>query len=166
MDAGRFFSVFKTAGKGLAAQRRQISVASENIANAHTTSRLNGVGPYKPKTVINSMGGSGRFERALKDSLLQMRTSQSTHLPEPQSEQKRLAGGENLGPITEVQEQEKFRFEYDPEHPDADENGMVRYPDVDMVEEMTRMVSANRLYEANLSVIEAEKQILKRSFEI
>jgi len=56
--------------------------------------------------------------------------------------------------------------EYDPEHPDANEQGMVKYPDVDLVEEMTRMVSANRLYEANLSVIEAEKEIIKRSFEI
>jgi flagellar basal-body rod protein FlgC len=43
---------------------------------------------------------------------------------------------------------------------------MVKYPDVDMVQEMTRMVSANRLYEANLSVVQAEKSIIKSSFEI
>jgi len=72
----------------------------------------------------------------------------------------------NLGPGLEVVEQDKFRYEYDPNHPDADENGMVRYPDVDLIREMTQMVSANRLYEANLSSIEAEKQIIKRAFEI
>ena len=66
----------------------------------------------------------------------------------------------------EVVEQEKFKYEYDPNHPHADENGMVKYPDVDMVKEMAEMVSANRLYEANLSSIEAEKELLKRSLEI
>ena len=76
----------------------------------------------------------------------------------------RKRGG--LGPAFEVVEQEKFRYEYDPNHPDANENGMVRYPDIDMVKEMAVMVSANRLYEANLSSIEAEKEILKKSLEI
>ena len=66
----------------------------------------------------------------------------------------------------EIVETAKYRYEYEPNHPDADENGMVQYPDVDMVGEMAAMVSANRLYEANLSVIEAAKQIMKRSLEI
>jgi len=74
--------------------------------------------------------------------------------------------GGGIGPEFEVTEQESYRYEFDPEHPDADENGMVRYPDVDLVREMTQLVSANRLYEANLSAVEAEKQIIKRSFEI
>jgi flagellar basal-body rod protein FlgC len=75
-------------------------------------------------------------------------------------------GSGGIGPEFEVVEQEKYRYEFDPNHPDADENGMVRYPDVDLVREMTQLVSANRLYEANLSAVEAEKQIIKRSFEI
>lgn len=71
-----------------------------------------------------------------------------------------------LGPDFRVTDEDKFRTEYDPNHPDADENGMVRYPDIDMIREMTRMMSATRLYEANLSAIEAEKEIIKRSLEI
>ena len=67
----------------------------------------------------------------------------------------------NLGPTSEIVETAKYRYEYDPSHPDADENGMVQYPDVD-IREMASMVSANRLYEANLSVIEAAKQIMKK----
>lgn len=164
MEVNRFFSVFKTAGRGLAAQRRQISIAAENIANANTT-RTAGGGPYRPKTLQLSVGDRGRFEQALEESLLQMNTTQSGHMAEP-SPVDSGAGTEDLGPRAQVVEQERYRYEYDPDHPDADENGMVRYPDVDMVEEMTRMVSANRLYEANLSVIEAEKEIIKRSFEI
>lgn len=164
MEIDRFFSVFKTAGRGLAAQRERISVASENIANANTTRTADG-GPYRPKTLRLSAGEGRRFERTLEESLLQMNTTQVEHMAEP-GQPEGEGGTEDLGPRAEVVEQERYRFEYDPDHPDADENGMVRYPDVNMVEEMTRMVSANRLYEANLSVIEAEKEIIKRSFEI
>ncbi|MDZ7772872.1 MAG: flagellar basal body rod protein FlgC [Balneolaceae bacterium] len=164
MEVDRFFSVFKTAGRGLAAQRKQISIASENIANANTTRTPDG-GPYRPKSLSLSVGNRNDFDHALENSLLQMGTTRAQHLAEPTTMD---AGGgtQDLGPEAQVVEQERFRYEYDPDHPDADENGMVTYPDVNMVEEMTRMVSANRLYEANLSVIEAEKQIIKRSFEI
>lgn len=165
MNIERFFSVFKTAGRGLAAQRRQISIASENIANANTTRRLDGRGPYRPKQLSASVGNESRFQQTLKNSLMQMNTTGESHMAEPGTRQRR-GGIADLGPRTEVVEREKYRFEYDPEHPDADSNGMVKYPDVDMVEEMTRMVSANRLYEANISVIEAGKSIIKSSFEI
>lgn len=164
MEVDRFFSVFKTAGRGLAAQRQQISIAAENIANANTTRTADG-GPYRPKSLHLTVGNRTDFDNALENSLLQMSTSRAEHLAEP-TPLDANGGTQDLGPEAQVVEQERFRYEYDPDHPDADENGMVTYPDVNMVEEMTRMVSANRLYEANLSVIEAEKQIIKRSFEI
>ena len=165
MNIDRFFSVFKTAGRGLSLQRQNISVAAENIANAQTTRGLDGLGPYKPKRVQASTSGQRNFGLALQNSVTEMRTSNSLHRSAPSFETN-TGGTADLGPRSEVVEQENYRFEYDPDHPDADENGMVKYPDVDMVEEMTQMVSANRLYEANLSVVEAEKQIIKRSFEI
>lgn len=165
MDVDRFFSVFKTAGRGLSVQRQNIEIAAENIANAGTTRRAGGVGPYRPKMLHTSVGSRARFDRALKDSILDMQTTDANHRSAPSVEQDSLSN-RGLGPEAEIRELEKYRFEYDPHHPDADENGMVKYPDIDMVEEMTRMVSANRLYEANLSVIEAEKEIIKRSLEI
>lgn len=148
----------------MAAQREQISVASENIANANTTKGLDGRGPYRPKTVTASTGNDGEFMQALSDSLLQLHTSNRSHRAEPSNQNQ--TGIADLGPRTEITEREQFRFEYDPDHPDADANGMVMYPDVDLIEEMTRMVNANRLYEANLSVIEAEKTNIKHAFEI
>lgn len=164
MELDRFFSVFKISGRALSVQRRNVEIAAENIANANTTRRLDGRGPYRPKTMVATAGGP-RFDRALLDSLMQMQTNDEKHLAAPQTGQNVSDTGE-LGPQGEAVELDKFRYEYDPEHPDANEQGMVKYPDVDLVEEMTRMVSANRLYEANLSVIEAEKEIIKRSFEI
>lgn len=165
MNIDRFFSVFKTAGRGLAVQREQISVASKNIANANTTKQLNGNGSYRPKTLVTSTGSNGRFFKALESSLLQMDRSNTAHVSEPSTRSQEMLNAD-LGPRIQIEEQEQFRFEYDPEHPDADENGMVKYPDIDLIEEMTRMVNANRLYEANLSVIEAEKTNIKHAFEI
>lgn len=164
MDINRFFSVFKISGKGLSVQRRNIEIASENIANANTTRRPDGYGPYRPKSMVTTAGGP-EFDRALQDSLIQMHTRGDQHRAAPESGQNLTTMAE-LGPEGKVVELEKFRYEYDPDHPDANEEGMVKYPDVDLVEEMTRIVSANRLYEANLSAIEAEKEIIKRSFEI
>lgn len=165
MSPDRFFSVFKTAARGLSVQRRQISLASQNIANAYTTRRTDGPGPYRPKTLQVSVDGDQRFQQTLQDTLVEMQTTNGNHIAEPQTH--RVGGGPaDLGPRADVVEQQKFRYEYDPDHPDADSNGMVKYPDVDMVQEMTRMVSANRLYEANLSVIQAEKSIIKNAFKI
>ncbi len=164
MEIGRFFSVFKTASRGLAVQRERIAVASENIANAYTSKGPDGINPYKPKTLSTSVGEVGTFTKALQQTVVQVQTTSDGHSNSV------LFGDESpipdMGPQSEVVELEKYRFEYDPHHPDADENGMVKYPDIDMVEEMTEIVSANRLYEANLSVIEAEKEIIKRSLEI
>lgn len=159
----RFFSVFKTSGNALAIQRRRVQIASENLANSRTTETGNG--PYKPKRLHLSQPEQAGFRRTLLNSVLKMRTGNELHMEEPEIEHQ-LQETVNLAPSARIVSEDRYRYEYDPGHPDADDNGMVRYPDVDMIEEMTRLVSANRLYEANLSVIEAEKEIIKRSFEI
>lgn len=160
----RFFTTFKTAGQGLANQRKQVQLASENMANAQTTRTASG-GPYRPKNLQLIQRSEEQFKATFLNTVLKMRNSNDNHSQGADSLQHDV-GTSNLGPQAMVVEESRYRYEYDPGHPDADENGMVQYPDVDMVEEMTRLVSANRLYEANLSVIEAEKEIIKRSFEI
>lgn len=165
MNVNRLFSTFRTASSGMAAQRLQIATAAENIANANTTRTEDGNGAYRPKTVVAHSGSRQEFEGMLRKSILDMRQSRGGHYREPEA----MGAGKNgqdFGPKTDVVSQERYRYEFDPHHPDADENGMVQYPDLDLVEEMTRMISANRLYEANLSVIEAEKNIIRRAFEI
>ncbi|MGF1670553.1 MAG: flagellar basal body rod protein FlgC [Balneolaceae bacterium] len=159
----RFFSVFRTTGNALSVQRRQVQIASENIANAQTT--RTGRGTYRPKRLALSQPQNDGFRRTLINTEIKMRTTDVRHRPAPQAVRD-FEGTVDLGPKADLVEQDKYRFEYDPMHPDADENGMVRYPDIDLIEEMTRLISANRLYEANLSALEAEKEIIKRSFEI
>ena len=163
----RVFSTFQTAGRGLAVQREKIAAASRNIANAGVSAPKGSDDMYRPQTVQTKAVHPDKFKNLLLDSMSNLSTSNGKHFSAPSPMQ---PGGSNsgggIGPEFEVVEQEKYRYEFDPNHPDADENGMVRYPDVDLVREMTQLVSANRLYEANLSAVEAEKQIIKRSFEI
>src|SRR5699024_6583460 len=107
------------------------------------------------------------FKKVLTDSLSSLKRTDPKHL-EGRSTPVRLQGGsrQGMGPSFEIAESDRFRYEYDPNHPDANKEGMVRYPDINMVKEMTELVSANRLYEANLSSIAAEKEIIKRSMQI
>lgn len=165
MKIDRFFSVFKTASKGMDIQRKQLAISAENIANAYTTKVEGGEGPYKPKALISSLNEEQKFKLSLNNATLNLRETRAGHVDGRFGTAQAHALDE-MGPQDEIIEQEKYRYEYDPSHPDSDGNGMVKYPDLDLVEEMTQMVSANRLYEANLSVIEAEKQVIKRAFEI
>lgn len=159
----RLFSTFQTASKALAIQRQRVQIASENIANANTTRTENGKA-YRPKTLQIERAENSVFGQTLRSSL-ELKTSSRLHLESSDTPLRGEAPQSSAPEASEIS-LERYRYEYDPSHPDADENGMVEYPDVDMVEEMTRLVSANRLYEANLSVIESEKEIIKRSFEI
>ena len=147
-------------------QRERISVASQNIANAQTSAPAGSENIYRPKRVQTLGPDQQKFLQVLSESVSSLTKTNPKHIATgvgtPSSGNKETG----LGPTFTVTQQNKFRFEYDPNHPDADENGMVKYPDIDMVREMTEMVSANRLYEANLSSIEAEKEIIKRSLEI
>lgn len=98
--------------------------------------------------------------------MLKMRQTRPGHMSGFETAGEDRQGIQGLGPRHTIVEANKFRYEYDPNNPDANDKGMVRYPDIDMVHEMTTLVSANRLYEANLSSIEAEKEIMRQAFRI
>lgn len=160
----RLSSTFKTAAQGLALQRERIAVASRNIANSQTSAPRDSTKAYRPQTVQTLAPEQENFLTVLADSVSGLRQTSASHISSNVENEAIKSGG--LGPSFTVVEEERFRYEYDPGHPDADDNGMVQYPDIDLIREMAEMVSANRLYEANLSSIEAEKEIIKRSMEI
>src|SRR5690606_10322749 len=154
MLINRYFTVFRTAARGLEAQRIAMGAASENIANA-TTSRTADGTPYAIKRAVHEAPAAEqtRFAALLQEMQGGVATTDPRHLA-----QRQLDGPleqVELGPITEVQEEVRLRYEYDPTHPHADANGYVAYPDVNVVEEMARMISANRVYEANLTAVQA-----------
>jgi flagellar basal-body rod protein FlgC len=163
--SNRYFSFFRTSARGLEAQRIALGTASENIANA-TTSRTAAGTPYAIKRTVQEVEDRhyALFSTVLNQKQTELRTSNPRHIDEISLRQ-RLPEQE-LGPLTEVQEEVRTRREFDPTHPHADAEGYVEYPDVNIVEEMAHMVSANRIYEANLSAVQAAKEMIKRTLEI
>ncbi len=162
----RIFSVFRTAARGMEAQRIALGAASENVANANTSRTANGT-PYAVKHAVHEALGERtiRFSHLLSRMRSEMQTSNARHLGGA-SLHRRLPDQE-LGPQTEIAEEARPpRLEYDPNHPHANAEGYVAYPDVNVVEEMARMMSANRIYEANLSTVRAAKEMIKRTLEI
>ena len=167
MIGERIPSVFRTAARGLEAQRIALGTHTENIANANTT-RTPDEEPYAIKQAVHEVEEENytRFNELLNRSSLDLeRTAPgSPHIDGP-SLRKRLDEVE-LGPLTEVEETPEERLEYDPSHPDADVDGYVRYPDVNVTEEMSGMMSANRIYEANLTMVEAAKEMARQTLQV
>jgi flagellar basal-body rod protein FlgC len=150
----------------MAAQRRKLAAATENLANTNT-SRTEDGDPYAPKRVVQEAGSDeyARLQRTLgQNNEMELRTTENRHL-----ESASLSLGsrsEQMGPTTEIDELEDERLEYDPSHPHADEEGYVHYPDVNVAQEMARMTSANRAYEANLTAVNATKKMVRETFKI
>ncbi|NLB78877.1 MAG: flagellar basal body rod protein FlgC [Clostridiaceae bacterium] len=143
------FDSFNVSAAALTAQRLRMDVISQNIANVNTTRTEDGT-PYRRKTVV--------FQEKESD------ISFSQYLSE-QSRSRFLTGGGVR--VTEIAEDPTpFKEVYDPSHPDADENGIVRMPNVEIVSEMVNMISATRAYEANITALNASKSMASKALEI
>ncbi len=141
------FSSFNINASGMTAQRYRMDVISENVANANTTRTADGT-PYRRKMVY--------FEEKPSDfsTCLHNATGQYT-------------GGQGVK-VTGVYEDTKteMKMVYDPSHPDANEDGYVYYPNVDIVTEMTNMIDASRAYEANATAFSASKSMALQGLQI
>lgn len=135
-----------TAAGGMTAQRTRLNVISTNLANANTTRTEAGT-PYRRKTVI--------FES------VPVETDFRQHLQSALDDQ---LCGVKVSEIVPVQG--AFKRIFDPSHPDADDNGYVYLPNVNLVQEMVQMLNANRSYEANAAVVKAAKEMALKALEI
>ncbi len=144
-----FWQALRIGSSGLTAQRLRLDLISNNIANAQTTHTEKG-GPYQRQDVIFMPEG------------------ENTAAPLPAGVEQgginNLQGGVRVAQITT--DTEAGPRVYDPTNPDADADGYVKYPNVDIVVEMTNMLSATRSYEANLASIEAVKRMALKALEI
>jgi flagellar basal-body rod protein FlgC len=186
--------MFKTlgiAGSGLAAQRQRMEMIAQNVANADVTRGGDGQ-PYKRRDVVleaansqnavygdNGAGsgvaaGTGVFGNtpynvpsASSDSAKSIEVMVLPHGAP--------AGGPNGGPLGGefgvrvsgvAEDQGEGRLVYEPNHPDANADGFVRYPDIDTTQELVKLMDAKRIYEANVSVFQTAKSILRASLDI
>ena len=149
-----FWDSLRIGSSALSAQRLRLDLISNNIANAETT-RTDQGGAYKRQDVVFTTQGQKSFLPALV-----LANRKQTDVS---AEQANLGGVQVASIITD---QEAGQRVYDPTHPDADKDGYVTYPNVNLVVEMTNMMSATRSYEANLSMIDAAKRMALKALDI
>jgi flagellar basal-body rod protein FlgC len=150
------FRPLDIASSGMSAQRLRMETVATNIANAETTRGPDGQ-PYRRRVV--------RMEEAQAEPPL----PEFPPLPSQQGEFPPADPTLNNGGVrvTAVEEDNtEGPLVYDPGHPDADANGYVRYPNVRITDELVDMLEAKRVFEANVSVFQAAKQILNKSLDI
>lgn len=138
------FNSMKINASGLTLERLKMDTISTNIANVNT-SRTEDGGPYNRKEVL--------FEESLKDARNKI-----------SGRRERKSFGVRVTEI--VEDDENHRLVYNPEHPDADEDGYLLMPNVNMVDEMISLLNTQRSYEANVTALNVSKSILKKSLEI
>jgi flagellar basal-body rod protein FlgC len=164
MKLDRLFAGFNLSGSGLSAQRKKMNAIASNIANAETTRTPEG-GAYRRKVVSFSATAGQPFAATL-DAAIGLTATDEGHLSGAA-----LPGGE-LAPAdpgvnaTEAEDPSPFITVHDPGHPDADADGYVKMPNVNIVTEMVDMMSASRAFEANVVAISAAKNMAKDSLEI
>jgi len=158
------FAAFDLSASGLSGMRRKMDATAANIANAETTRTAEG-GPYRRQvTAFRAQPEKGAFADHLAKARLDLRRTHSRHLP-PKLQPLLNA---NTIPATEVvtARSQNVRFEYMPGHPDADADGYVALPDIDIITEMVEMMLAARTYEANATALEAAKQMAQRALDL
>lgn len=137
------FDTMEVLASGLSAARLRVNVLASNVANAETTRTAEG-GPYKRKDVVQvAKSVPGSFGSALDQMSLARPQVQAV-----------------------IEDQSDPRMVFQPGHPDADPNGYVAYPNISVVSTMTDLMSATRLYQANVSALESTKQMIAAANQI
>lgn len=158
------FSAFKISSKGMSIQKKQMDVITENIANTSTTRTEDG-SPYKRKYISvefekNNFNQINQFSN-LKSGYKSNNPNQISLTPFGRNDVENI----NFDAKENIDNSEG-ELVYMPDHPDANEDGYVSMPNVNIVTEMVDMITASRSFEANLTAFNAAKQIAKDSLEI
>jgi flagellar basal-body rod protein FlgC len=169
MKTDMLFSSMNISASGLRAERKRMNAVAENIANADTTKTKEG-GPYQRQYVTFHTASSNAFTATLppaQASIVPL-ASTSDGITIGTGSLQADAFSDNLPNVTGEVEKDSspFKVIHDPTHPDADENGYVRMPNVNVVTEMVEMIAASRGYEANVTAINAGKQMAKDALDI
>ncbi len=148
------FTSLGIASSGLSAQRVRMDVVAQNLANAETTHTPDG-GPYQRHVVT--------LEATMPETVVSTQTTTNGALPAPIS-MTNDAGGVRVASI--AVDKSQGPMVYDPSHPDADKNGYVHMPNVNMTDEMMDLMNSRRLYEANATVFQVARAMLHKAIDI
>ena len=137
-----FIFSLEISASGLHVQRKRMDVIAGNLANIDTTHTERG-GPYRRKMIVlGSKAVSGDFHQILGSKIQGVQVEKI------------------------VEDRSPFKRVFNPSHPDADENGYLLKPNIDLIVETTNMLAARRTFEANIAAIKATKQMATKALEI
>ena len=145
-----FLSSFDICASGMSAQRLRMDIAAENVSNMQTT-RTEAGGAYRRKDVVLESYGTDSFKTALRSA------SRGNGYAS-------YSSGVRVADI--IEDDREFKKVYNPDHPDADEDGYVSMPNVDVLKETVDSMSATRSYEANVTALNAMKLMAQKALEI
>lgn len=140
------FDSINISASALSAEKTRIDIITKNMANANTTRATGGM-PYRRQMVVFEENKGPSFSDYLGKYNARM-------------------NGKGVAIKEIVEDDTPFKLKYEPGHPDADENGYVRMPNVEIVKEMVDMIDAQRAYEANITAMNSTKSILMKALEI
>ncbi|MEK7774675.1 MAG: flagellar basal body rod protein FlgC [Candidatus Zixiibacteriota bacterium] len=161
-----FLKSIDVSAQGLTIQRRKMDAVAQNIANAETTRTPEG-GPYRrQRVVVEGNKNELPFNSLLSQANTKLARTDGRHL-----------SGKSLSTMNKVDQysatgevvqdpKNLFKLVHDPSHPDADEQGYVKMPDVEIVTEMVDMMVASRAYEANATAISTAKKMANDALDI
>ena len=164
------FSSFNISSKGMSIQKKKMELITENIANTSTTKTSDGT-PYQRKFIsvkqekdvfnnLNSLANlKSGFSLKVSDKFFAKQISNIIPNDNKKDDYMNISEKENT-------DKTEGELVYMPEHPDADEDGYVKMPNVSIITEMVDMIAASRSFEANLTAFNSAKQIAKDSLEI
>ena len=162
----QIFDALDISSSGLSVQRRKLTAIASNLANVDTT-RTDEGGPYKRRRVVMLEAPKmSKFTTMLSEEKNRLRRTEDKHRFESDTQPGEFMVGSGVLSQEVREEPVKPRMVHDPNHPDAREDGMVLYPDINVITEMVDMIAASRAYEANITVINAAKDMANRSLEI
>ncbi len=140
-----FFDALDVSASALSAERMRMNTTSSNLANAQTTRTPEG-GPYRRKDVIFEAQPQREFA-----SILQNQMDVPMH---------------KVNVVDVVSDLNAPKMVYNPDHPDANEDGYVAFPNVNTMEEMVNMVTASRTYEANVTAMNVARNMMNKALDI
>jgi flagellar basal-body rod protein FlgC len=146
-----FFNALHISSSGLSAQRLRMNLISANLANVNTT-RTEAGGPYRRKDPVFAARVPAQ-SRSQAGSFREMLVNRQKQLKE-------------VAVVEIVEDSRPPIKKYDPMHPDADANGYVSMPNINLMEEMVNMISATRSYEANVTAIKSARDMALKALEI
>jgi len=138
--------LFSVSASGMEAQRFRMNIIASNLANVETTRTESG-GAYRRKDIVFAAQGEGGFGSFLKDAM----------------DGEASVGVKVAGVVEDAR---PLKHVYEPTHPDANTEGYVAFPNINVAEEMVNMIAASRSYEANVSAFKATREMALKALEL